>query len=258
MKWLIIVLLGVVVSGLLAGEVQAAEVILKTLVVNPSRFKAQVATLKTYLPKEVTPDDIIDLADLKIDYDVTKGLYFVHKDIKLAPSETATRAIKIEDVWLVSMPELETINRRARELTKGLKESANFNQALKLQKEIEAQNNQILSKQARAKDALPQTHIAVYRENVKTLEAVRSLLDQLEKMAFAAKTVSGPSTRRISVRSSWWVILGVIIALGLVSLVFFVTWQRQAHLAEIKEREKKKDQDEELPQILKEDDQQQA
>jgi hypothetical protein len=242
MKLIIVILLVVILCGAWINEAECS-IILKSMVINPSKTKTQEAMLKAYLPKEAVPEDIVDLGDLKIDYDITKALYYVYKGFELAPGESASRSIEIKDIWVISGTELDSLTGRAKELAEALKKTAYFDTAITLQKDIEQKSSDILSKQEKAMDATPQTHIAVYRDNQKALDTIKNVLAELEKMK--TRVVSGPPPGRVSVRASWWLILGVIIALGLFSFIFFIIWQRQA--IKLGEKEEKSEEPSPLP-----------
>lgn len=244
-KWIILItlcLLWTMDYGLWTTESQAG-IVLKTMVVNPSRTKTQTALLKAYLPKEVKPEDVVNLGDLKIDYDVEKGLYFVYKEFELSPGESASRSVEIKDVWLISKAELTALTGRAKELVEALKKTTYFDVAVVLQKGLEEKSNEVLNKQEQAMTALPQTHIAVYRDNVEIFDSMEVTLAKLENMLIEAKI--GGGGERVSVKATWWVILGVIIALGLISFVFFIIWQRQAQSAVLEQKTKESSQDKE-------------
>lgn len=238
-RWIVLIIL----TLLWANQAQAS-IVLKTVVVNPSRTKTQTAVLKAYLPKEVKPEDVVDLGDLKVDYDVEKGLYFVYKKFELSPGESASRSIEIKDVWIISKAELEALTGRAEELVEALKKTTYFDLAVVLQKDIEEKSMEVLNKQEQAMTALPQTHIAVYRDNVEAFDSMEATLAKLEKMLIEAK-ISGGGGERVSVKATWWVILGVIISLGLISFAFFVIWQRQAQIAVLEQKTKESLQDKE-------------
>jgi len=122
-KWIVLItliLLWTVGYGLLTPQAQA-NIVLKTVVVNPSQTKTQTALLKAYLPKEVKPEDIVELGDLKVDYDIEKSLYYVYKECELAPGESISRSIEIKDVWIISRTELEALTSRAKELVEALR-----------------------------------------------------------------------------------------------------------------------------------------
>ena len=245
-RWIVLILAGIIFC-FLTPELTEASIVLKTMVVNPSKTKTQTAVLKAYLPKEAKPEDIVDLGDLKIDYDIEKTLYYVYKEFDLEPGESVSRSIEIKDVWIISQSELDSLTGRAKELVEALKKTAYFDTAVTLQQDIEEKSSEVLDKQERAMDALPQTHIAVYRDNVEALDSIKTVLARLEKMVIESKVAAGVATEKVSVRATWWVILGVIVALGLLSLAFFIIWHRQAGIAALKQKEEEEAKTKEPP-----------
>lgn len=206
-----------------------ADIVLKTMVVNPSQTRTQTTTLKAYLPYEVKPEDIIDMADLELDYDINEGLYYVYKVVELAPGESIVREIRLKDIWIISQSDLEGFSLRARELVEALKKSAHFQTAVSLSEDITDKQSDIVRIQTSVANALPQARIGAYRQNMKKIEAIKANIAELEKLLFEHKIadVTG-GAGRISVEKSWAVILGVIASLGVLSLVFFIIWHKQA------------------------------
>ncbi len=239
----VFILTGVVFCFLLAQA--ECSVVLRTLVVNPSKTKTQNALLKGYLPKEATPADVVELGDLKIDYDITKALYYVYKQFELAPGESVSRQLEIKDIWLIAERELDSLIARARKLVEALRETTYAEAAAALEEYVVDKAAEILERQNAALDALPQTHIAVYRENVKILDGIKGALARLEKMSLEIQLSAGGAGKRVTVRATWFLILGVVVALGLISLVFFIIWQRQAGIAAIEQKTKESSHDEE-------------
>jgi len=233
-KFIGLVLLAIIFS-FLAVEAQA-NITLKTLVVNPSKTKTQTATLKAYLPKEATAEDVVDLADLKIDYDIQKGLYFVHQRYELGPGESISREIEIRDVWVISRAEIDSLLSQAKELAEKLKGTTYYDMAVALREDIESKARDILERQERAMDALPQTHIGAYRKNVKILDSTNIKLARLEKMLAETKTATGAKAERIHVKATWKLIVAMIVVLGLLSFIFFFIWNRQAAIEDTKQK----------------------
>lgn len=231
-KWIGLILSGVILC-FLSAEAES-NIILKTLIVNPSQTKTQTALLKAYLPKEAKPEDVLGLGDLNIAYDIDKSLYYVYREYELKPGESITRQIEIKDIWIISEEEIAGLNEEAKKLVEKLKKTAYFNTAITLQEDIRNKSNDILNRQEGAIDATPQTHIAAYRENIKTMGSVKSMVTNLEKMVLETKIAAGSAAKRVSIKATWGVILGVIIALGLLSFIFFIIWHRQATITETK------------------------
>ena len=250
-KWIVLIFLWTIIYGLLTSEAQA-NIILKSLVVNPSRVKTQTAMMKTYLPKEVKPEDVVEMGDLKIDFDVNKSLYFVYKEFELKPGESVIRQIEIKDIWVVPKEQLDNLNAQANNYAQKLKKTTYFEAASGLQKQIEENAAQILVKQVETQDAMPQTHIAAYRQNLEKLDLIKGMLAKLDKMVLESSLSTGAiPVKRVSVRATWWVILGVVVVLGLLSLVFFIIWQRQATIAEEKQKQEKEAKIEQTPDVSK-------
>ena len=53
----------------------------RIIAVNPSKVKTQNAKVKTYLPVEVRPKDIVDTGVLGLEYDHEMDCYYVYKDV---------------------------------------------------------------------------------------------------------------------------------------------------------------------------------
>ena len=220
-------ILMVIIFSFLAAEAEC-NIILKTLVVNPSRNKTQTAKLMAYLPKEATADDIVDIGDLNVDYDIEKGLYYVHQKYDLKPGESISREIEIRDVWVISRADIENLTKQAKELAERLRGTTYFDMAVTLQKSIEDKVAEIMDKQEKAMDAKPGTHIGAYRSNMHTLDETNIALVKLEKMVADIKAKDGSGGDKIHVQATWRLIVAMVIALGLLSAIFFIIWNRQA------------------------------
>ena len=228
MRCLISIFICIFLFFCLTSEAECKNIILKVMAVNPSKYKTQTVNLKAYLPQEATPEDVIDAGDLEIEYDVSRGIYYAYKKVQLAPGESITRSIEMNDIWLISQGELTALRSKAKPLIEGLKNTPYYEGGMILVRDIELKSNDILTKQAAAMDAVPQAHIAAYRKNFATLNAIKTNIESLEKLIFLSKTGSGVVVERVSVKATWWLILAVIVSLGLLSVIFFIIWNRQA------------------------------
>jgi hypothetical protein len=236
-----------ILSGLLFNifAVQAS-IIVNAIVVNPSKNKEQKATLQAYLPKEITPEDIIDREDLEVGYDVDKSVYYVYKEVQLGPGESVKKQIELKDVWIISEKELNSTVEKAESLIEGLKGTKYYDQAEAITNMVKNHADQILTKQNKEMDSLPEIHIAAYRQNMKLLNKIKKdLLPKLESMNMEIKPATQVPVEKIFVKASWWIILGVVSFLGLLSLVLFFFWHKQAGEARDKQKAKESSQEEE-------------
>lgn len=230
-----ILVLGAILFLTAAGEVMAATMKMRVVVVNPSKTKAQTKTVKTFFPKEITLKDVKDPGGLDIDYDESQGLLFAFKEnVELAPSETKTFEIVMEDVWNVPDEQLSLYKEKTDRIMKRLKGTAYFTQADLLAKTVYGRLDEIKKTQTDT-TAPKQQHIAYYRDNVKSLEGVKADLDKLEKILV---TVGGAPNIELlekselelkspSAKTTWIIIFGILIFIGVLSGTFYFTWLKK-------------------------------
>src|SRR3989338_2904034 len=84
-----------------------ANVSLKISASNPSSLEKRIIPVKTYLPKGIMPEDVIEAGGLDVDFDEDRGQSYVHKNVELEPQAQVLYNIEINDIWLV--PD-ETLN----------------------------------------------------------------------------------------------------------------------------------------------------
>ena len=244
-KRLAVILIGIAICLGFGGRAQARDkIILKSMVINPSKTKTQKAMLKTYLPREVKPEDIVDMEDLQIDYDISQERYYVYKEFKLEPGKSATRSVEIRDVWVIPAEELDYFVNQAGEFAEKLKNTVYSEAAFELRKSIEKKHQAILSRQAEAQDVLPPAHIAAYRQNIATIEEIKDNLAKMDEMVLKLELAkSGGRQGKIFVGATWRVILTIVIFLGVISLIFFFVWQHQAKISEAESKKEKEEEE---------------
>ncbi|MBU1923878.1 MAG: hypothetical protein KJ710_06460 [Candidatus Omnitrophica bacterium] len=220
---------------------EPGSILMNAMVVNPSSSKTQKAMLKAYLPVESKAEDVINIGDLSVAYDVQENLYYVYKEFTLAPGEVAKRQIELRDVWIISENELKLAIERINEMLQDLKGSSYYNKAVIIKDAIQVRVDKILEAQKNAVDALPDAHIAVYRANMQILNTIKEDLSKVEAMLLQAKPAVGLAFNRVFVRTSWWVILLVVILLAALSFGLFIVWHKQAKMAQSDKKSEKVD-----------------
>lgn len=202
---------------LATGEADA-NIVLKVFAINPSKEQTQKVPVKTLLPKEVKPEDVIDRGDLDIAYDTQEGCYVAYGEFELKPGETLERDIEIRDIWIIPNSEIENIRKDLVKLSDLLKNTEFSDRLAFLKNNIESKVNQIIESQ-KDSPSNPELSISNYRENLKVLEStkadlalIRSFLAQLRP--FPAATI-------------WRVILLIIVFLGILGGSFYIIWQKQ-------------------------------
>lgn len=165
------------------------SIVFKTLITNPSSKISQTVPLKYYLPKEVTREDVTKIDEgLSINYDMEKDQYFVKGEFTLAPKESKTVSVTVDDsIFHISDQEIATMRRQAQELSEPLKNTAYFAQGVTLQSDIDASLDKV---EALQKDGItPEAKIKAYRDAQIEFKAAGQKLEKLKELATSAGSV---------------------------------------------------------------------
>lgn len=202
---------------LVAGEARA-NIVLKVIAVNPSKEQVQGVTVKTALPREVKPEDIVDKGGLEIVYDAQESCYVAYGRFELKPGETLEKLIEIRNIWIILNSEIEGVEKDLAKLSDLLANTRFSDRLAFLKNSIASKLNQIIESQ-KDSPSNPEQLISNYRENLSILESakadlvlIRSFLTQLR--IFPATTI-------------WSIIIFIIIFLGLLGTGFCLTWQKK-------------------------------
>lgn len=206
---------------------------LRVVAVNPSAEKTQKVPIKIYLPKEIIPDDIINMGELKVGYDTDKSLYFAYSDgAELKPKETRVFEVALEDVWHVKNEEMDKLRSQMDLALKHLEKTPYHDQAKTIVTSIENRFTEILAKQNDS-GISREEHIGAYRINLKVMDEVKSDIALIEKML---QTSGGPPSVEflkdtvferkddLDRVTAWKLILGIIGFLALLGVGFYVKW----------------------------------
>lgn len=161
-----------------------ASVILKISASNPSALETREIPLKSYLPKGITPEQVINAGELEIDYDVKRNQCYVHKNLTLDPQASAVFEVEIEDIWLVGQDELDGLERKTDALVSELRDTQYGEIALEVQRNIQGKIADILEKQEESLvfKAGPTEHIAVFGLNRETIAVIESSISDLDRL----------------------------------------------------------------------------
>ncbi|MBN1687899.1 MAG: hypothetical protein JW893_02240 [Candidatus Omnitrophica bacterium] len=212
---------------------EIGSVKLRVVAVNPSTEKSQIVPIKIYLPKEVIPDDIIEMGDLQAGYDSAKGLYYAYHDgVELAPQETRVFEVHLEDVWKIPEEQLDkTRNQLTRALDR-LKDTEYFAQAKVMVDSVERRMNEIIVKQ-NDQTISREEHIGAYRINMLMMDQIKNDVEVIEKML--QHTGAPPSIEflqdtvfeekdDLKKGLAWKIILGITAFIGLLGVGFYLRW----------------------------------
>jgi len=241
-------------------------------VVNPSKTKKQVASVKHALPFEVTPRHVINAGGLDVGYDFSREGFYVYKsEVMLKPGEEKIFIIKMKDIWRVPEVEIEALDSHTNNLMLLLEETEHYDQGKALADKIEENLDEI--NETQALEAAVAKHIAYFRENTKLLEEAEEYLGQLEKIVTRAGVAAGVTIAQAervegggaevqrprgyegisyvaktifkgkspTVATTWKIIFGILIFVAIVGASFYGLWfaQNQAKKRKAKDEETK-------------------
>ena len=201
-----------------AASYVEANIVIRGFILNPNETNRRKVPFKSYLPKEVKPENVVDKGELELAFDPTEGAYYVHRIFDLEPKETVNIEVEMEDVWRIAQTEINDLGNQAANIAKFLANTDYFERASYLKNSIDSKLSQIEQTQ-RVSNPSPSGYISDYRENVKLLESVKADLAAMKTLLGEAKAVSPMLT--------WKIIIAVIGFLALLGLIFFFVWQRQ-------------------------------
>ncbi len=157
---------------------ETGSVILRILVVNPSKTETQKVPVKVYLPKEISPKDILDLEDLKLDYDSEKGSYYAHNEVELGPGQSITKMVRMEDIWVFPEEELSAYLSQANEMESELRKTPYAEEGAAFLLAIDSKVQEILETQKKTVSN-PAEHIQAYRQATSLVSSIKNDLSAL-------------------------------------------------------------------------------
>lgn len=206
---------------------------LRVVAVNPSKEKPQTVPIKIYLPKEVIPDDIIEMGELKVGYDSTKSVYYAYSDgVELKPQETRVFEVSLEDVWRFKDEEISKLKDQTARALKHLENTPHYGNAKAIVDSIDRRLNQIEVTQ-NDYSISREEHIGAYRVNLLTMEQIKQDISLIEKMLqnagappsieFLKDTVfeKKDDIERIT---AWKLILAMIGLIAFLGVAFYLKW----------------------------------
>ena len=220
-----------------AQERERETIEMSVVAVNPSDTKTQTVEIKTYFPKEVTPDSIVDSAGLDVEFDSKQSMYYVYKEeVKLNPAETKTFNIEIQDVWIIPQGRLDSLKVQTESVIMRL-EGSRFHEPAQLLGETIYKALDTVAVTQDDDTVSRKSHIGLYRNNLKIVGQVKEDIDRLEKQLVVASSLPKPDvlekselkTESPTESTSWMIIFIIMLFIGMLAGVFFFTWQTQAH-----------------------------
>jgi hypothetical protein len=216
-----------------AADAAKSSIKLRVVAVNPSKEKPQTVPIKIYLPKEVIPDDIMEMGELKVGYDSNRGVYYAYSDgVELKPQETRVFEVMLEDVWKVKDFELKKTREQTARALKHLEKTPHYANAKAIVDSIDRRLNEIDVKQSDMSISREE-HIGAYRINLLTMDQIKQDINTIEKMLQASgappsieflKDTVFEKKDDIDRITAWRLIFAIIGFVALLGMGFYVKW----------------------------------
>lgn len=226
-------------------------VTISVVAANPSADNPKTFPIRIDLPQEVTPEGVLESGDLKLTYDDAKGTYFLYKqEVTLKPKETRVFNVIVKDVWFIQPKILEDLEKHGKLILDRLKGSDFFDNGKEIMDSIKTRLDEISIKQA-DETVGQKVRIGQYRYNLQVLAQIKEDLAKMEKLLTFQGSVPVPEileksklkSDAPSTKTTWLIILSIMVFMGLLGSQFYITWQKRVRA----ENEFYEKQNEELP-----------
>lgn len=156
-----------------------ADVSIKVVVANPSESERSVP-IHYNLPNGLKKEDILSAGDLKVDYDVKEGSYYVYGQVQLAPKESKTLKIAVRDVWRISEEQIKDLEHILDEKLAVIQDPDKKEKAKLIASSLKDRLDTISKKQAELADDI-ERRMQFYAVTVNKLQEIKDRIFSLEK-----------------------------------------------------------------------------
>jgi len=155
-----------------------ADVIINVLAVNGKDSPLE-KEIQFSLPGEIKPEDVIDPAGLKVDYNVKDSGYLLRGKVSLQAKESKTLKVKVKDVWRLNNEEVTQLREAIEQGFKEMGTERNAANGELLREKLISTLNYVIEQESRSDDTIDQ-RIDTYRSHLQTVEDLKtkaSLID---------------------------------------------------------------------------------
>ncbi|HNX69501.1 MAG TPA: hypothetical protein PKI45_08465 [Candidatus Omnitrophota bacterium] len=219
---------------------------------NPSGEPKKI-TVRSPLPKNVKPEDVLDSQGFAILFDQSQQNYVLEKEDQFAAKELKRYTITIKDIWHISEEELKFYKEQTEKLLDLFRGSSfssfaenqskaifdSLSQIGSLQEEISGST--VLADRVRA-FVLNSQRLDVVKSKMRDLQQLvpelplkkRDEADLREKIKLFVKKLADIKDVVLVAMGfrpdqpvTWWIIFGIILFLGATSAVFYMVWLKK-------------------------------
>lgn len=215
---------------------------------NPAS-EPKTITVRSLLPKEIAPEDVLDKQDFGILYDQLQKTYALEKKDQFAAREKKKYIITVKDIWRISDEDISFLKDQTEKLVSMFKDSPYAEYTKDQGKMILDLLSEIAQLQTEVSSSLSlEERMRAYVLNTQKLELVKAkihnvqqllpeitvdkdeakLSDKLKllikKLAETKELVMVAMGLKPDTPATWWLILGIIAFLAVLTTIFYFTW----------------------------------
>lgn len=217
----------------LKASTQSTDTVkLQVQIKNPLEEPMESQKVIRYLPRGVSPEDVIEAQGFDIKYDPERSLYYLYREVSLKPSESLTATVVFRNNWKIPTEKLDSLIQTAQDFKKRLEGTQYEETGGKILAELEQLSTQI--KELQAKSENPADMIANFSINLTRFNAVE---DGVHKLKELVEEIEHPVPQTLpyyikpatpDVSTTWKIIYGFIGFLTVLGLMFYALWWGQS------------------------------
>ena len=185
---------------LVCSSLALAAIRLKVLAINASEQETQKVPVRYDLPPEIRREDILDSGTMSIEFDSQKNIYYVFKNVTLAPKETVIFQVVIGDKWTIPPDEIDELKNKVTEKLKVLENTDQYQTAKMLAGTINGKLDDVVRSQ---NDVGPDVErkIGLARANRQLLKELSDEALSLDYLSVRSKNMEEAGTVRYMVEA---------------------------------------------------------
>ena len=174
-------------TQILTQKIERPHVYMKVAVTNPSKDKVQKTEVKSYLPIEITPNDIISTDGLEVLFDKEKKCYYLYKkEVSLEPAKIKVFSIELKDIWFIPEEEIESLKNQTKFFLDKT-EKKYYNDAKEISDKIFEKLENVIKTQEKAEEGSVKDKIVIYRQNQAVIKEVKEEIEKLKNLTKKVK-----------------------------------------------------------------------
>lgn len=188
---------------------EEGSIIFRSVATNPSASISQKVSVKYYLPTEIKKEQVVNHdSELTINYDPVEKALFAVGEITLAPLETRTFVVEVEDIWNFKQEEIDSLKTQVNELTSVLKNTSHFTEATAIKSDIVVALDKIMLHQEQA--ITPENRIRTYRESSLEMNGIEEKIISLKELVLQSNNSGNIFGSNLTPVTLWGIVLIII------------------------------------------------